>query len=52
MSNCSSNERALKRCNMSGYICRGIDPAQDLEDFSNVWLARNFQVKFMYKNML
>ena len=47
-----SNEQAVKRCKMLGYLCRGIDPAQDLAEFADFWLACSFQVNFISKHML
>ena len=37
---------------MSGYIRHIIEPAQDMAEFADVWLACPFQVNFMYKPML
>jgi hypothetical protein len=48
----SGNERAVKRCKMSGYLKRGLHERQDINVFADVWLAWPFQVNFMYKPVL
>mmetsp|Transcript_12290 Transcript_12290/g.35170 ORF Transcript_12290/g.35170 Transcript_12290/m.35170 type:complete len:1472 (+) Transcript_12290:520-4935(+) len=48
----SGNERAVKICKSSGHLKRGLDPAQDIDDFADTWLAWSFQTNFMYKRVL
>ena len=48
----SGNERAVKICKSSSYLKRGLDPAQDIDDFADTWLAWSFQTNFMYKRVL
>jgi hypothetical protein len=51
-SNQSANEQAVKRMKVSSFIARGMHQQQDLECFSDIWLAWGFQCNFMYKPVL
>ena len=48
----SGNECAVKQLKLSNFIARGIHQTQDLDQFTDVWIAWGFQCNFMFEPVL
>eukprot|EP00957_Ditylum_brightwellii_P034791 2636965-Ditylum_brightwellii.AAC.1 len=40
----SGNESAVKHCKMPDYLCKGLEPAADIDTLAGVWLVYYFKI--------